>query len=120
MQNSTRRRVGHRAASPANMHENTRSRAATASGGTPSLAREEADDEAAALVRQAGGDTTGAAPTASPTAGPAGESAAVDSTADKPAAASPAVHTGEMGVGVGAGGAGVGTGVGRGALTTSV
>ena len=47
MPNSTRRRVGHRAASPANMHENTRSRTATASGGTPSLAREEADDEAA-------------------------------------------------------------------------
>ena len=61
MPNSTRRRVGHRAASPANMHENTRSRTATASGGTPSLAREEADDEAAALIRQADGDTTGAA-----------------------------------------------------------
>ena len=42
------------------MHENTRSRTATASGGTPSLAREEADDEAAALIRQADGDTTGA------------------------------------------------------------
>ena len=62
MPNSTRRRVGHRAASPANMHENTRSRTATASGGTPPLAREEADDEAAALIRQADGDTTGAAP----------------------------------------------------------
>ena len=66
MPNSTRRRVGHRAASPANMHENTRSRTATASGGTPSLAREEADDEAAALIRQADGDTTGAALTSSP------------------------------------------------------
>ena len=66
MPNSTRRRVGHRAASPANMHENTRSRTATASGGTPSLAREEADDEAAALIRQADGDTTGAAVRAQP------------------------------------------------------
>ena len=66
MPNSTRRRIGNRAASPAMMHENTRSRTATASGGTPSLAREEADDEAAALIRQADGDTTGAALTSSP------------------------------------------------------
>ena len=74
MPNSTRRRVGHRAASPANMHENTRSRTATASGGTPSLAREEADDEAAALIRQADGDTTGAALTSSPPRNPDSES----------------------------------------------
>ena len=60
MPNSTRRRIGNRAASPAMMHENTRSRSAAASGGTPSLAREEADDQAAALIRQADGDTTGA------------------------------------------------------------
>ena len=73
MPNSTRRRVGHRAASPANMHENTRSRTATASGGTPSLAREEADDEAAALIRQADGDTTGAALTSSPPRNPDSE-----------------------------------------------
>ena len=44
MPNSTRRRIGNRAASPAMMHENTRSRTATAPGGTPSLARGEADD----------------------------------------------------------------------------
>ena len=66
MPNSTRRRIGNRAASPAMMHENTRSRSAAASGSTPPLAREEADDQAAALIRQADGDTTGAALTAPP------------------------------------------------------
>ena len=55
MPNSTRRHIGNRAASQAMMHENTRSRSAAASGGTPSLAREEADDQAAALIRQADG-----------------------------------------------------------------
>ena len=55
MPNTTRRHIGNRAASPAIMHENTRSRSAAASGGTPSLAREEADDQAAALIRQADG-----------------------------------------------------------------
>ena len=40
MPNSTRRRIGNRAASLAMMHENTRSRSAAASGGTPSLARD--------------------------------------------------------------------------------
>ena len=84
MPNSTRRRVGHRAASPANMHENTRSRTATASGGTPSLAREEADDEAAALIRQADGDTTGAALTSSPPRNPDSESDDGSDSSDSP------------------------------------
>ena len=74
MPNSTRRRVGHRAASPANMHENTRSRTATAPGGTPSLARGGGGGGAAALVRQAGGDTAGAALTSSPPRNPGSES----------------------------------------------
>ena len=84
MPNSTRRRVGHRAASPANMHENTRSRTATASGGTPSLARGGADDEAAALARQAGGDTAGAAPTPPPPRDPGSESDDGSESSDSP------------------------------------
>lgn len=84
MPNSTRRRIGTRAASPAMMHENTRSRTATASGGTPSLAREEADDEAAALIRQADGDTTGAALTSSPPRNPDSESDDGSDSSDSP------------------------------------
>ena len=84
MPNSTRRRTGNRAASPAMMHENTRSRTATASGGTPSLAREEADDEAAALIRQADGDTTGAALTSSPPRNPDSESDDGSDSSDSP------------------------------------